>query len=79
MVTQTVQITKLYLIIEYSSCGIMNDLPTQSHSVTSTLSMFFSGPANLQELSTPHDMKDYEVHINSTRSLLCLSVHSECQ
>lgn len=35
MVTQTVQITKLYLIIEYSSCGIMNDLPTQSHSVTS--------------------------------------------
>lgn len=77
--TQTIQITKLYRIIEYSSRVIMNDLPTQSHFVTSSLSVFFSGPANLQELSTPHDMKDYEVHINSTHSLLCLSVHSECQ
>lgn len=61
----------------------MSDLLTLSSKPfcnLSSLCMLFSGPAtslHLPESNTPN-MKDYEVHISSTHTLLRFSLHTEC-
>lgn len=78
MVIQSVQITKLYLTFKSVVCVFLPFCTMfKTHSVTRLLCAHCSQV--LPELSTPDNMKDYEVHINSRHSCLCFILHSECQ